>query len=62
MEVEGGWMLWLQQVYDGRQQSWRRRDGEDVKREVICNREEQKKRQEQARLNQSVNQLEHIYY
>jgi len=30
-------------------QFWHHRDGEDVKREVICNKEDEKKRQEQAR-------------
>ena len=31
-----------------------RRDGEDVKREVICNKEEEKRRQEQARNGSAV--------
>jgi len=37
-------------------QLWPRRDGEDVKREVICNREEEKKRQEQAKFCYVVDQ------
>jgi len=35
-------------VYNARQ-FWHHHDSEDVKREVICNKEEERKRQEQAR-------------
>jgi len=45
------------------QQFWRHRDGEDMKREVICNKEEEKKRQEQARLCCLLTiALQHVYY
>jgi len=33
---------------------WHYRDGEEVKREVICSKEEEKKRQEQVRYYQSL--------